>query len=191
MAATRAWRAGSWWVFRVRVTTIATMSTNTMCLIRVVRSRSMARREHDQASAAQGCGDRGAGLDRRHHGAGIDRCRPRGGGDRARAVARYRDRFQHRLYAGRAALLRAQGAVPVPRAGSHDHAQQHRSDGAADARLRLLPARVWGGRGGRALERLCLALLPNGFSAQDAFDSALWPTASERIAAGRLGRELR
>ena len=50
-------------------------------------------------------------------------------------------------------------------------------DRAADARLRLLPARLWRGRRGRALERLCLALLPHRFPAQDPSDPALWREA--------------
>ena len=46
-----------------------------------------------------------------------------------------------------------------PAAGSHDHAQRRVADGAADARLRLLPAGHGRGRRGRALERPYLALL--------------------------------
>ena len=51
-----------------------------------------------------------------------------------------------------------QGSVPAAGAGSHDHAQRCHADGAADARLRLLPAGQRRGRRGRALERLHLAL---------------------------------
>ena len=54
MAATRAWRAGRWSAFPARATTIATISTSTMCPIRMGRSRSTARRDlrHGEAAAA-------------------------------------------------------------------------------------------------------------------------------------------
>ena len=106
---------------------------------------------------------------------------------RARPLARHRHRFQHRLYAGRTALCGAQGSVPAAAQEAMTMRNDMSPDGAADARLRLLPAGQRRGRRGRALERLYLALLCQRFSNARAISPSAMAPRRSTICSSRTG----